>query len=165
MSVTLIFLRRSICSSGSISPDGHACRAHPGRLQVREAEQRAKGAGEQTAVRLKQCVLRSLPVNGVNNKRRLVDLPMVLSDTAHAAWIWGHRLQHMERPLIFQRRAKPVIHSCPFSRVAPIFRLHNGCSSLMQELLLMNNVCLWETNPQSINQPLPACDFIIEDYN
>lgn len=49
-----------------------------------------KGAGEQTAVRLKQCVLRSLPVNGVNNKRRLVDLPMVLSDTAHAAWIWVH---------------------------------------------------------------------------
>lgn len=46
-----------------------------------------KGAGEQTAVRLKRCVLRSLPVNGVNNKRRLVDLPMVLSDTAPAAWI------------------------------------------------------------------------------
>lgn len=124
-----------------------------------------KGAGEQTAVRLKQCVLRSLPVNGVNNQRRLVDLPMVLSDTAHAAWIWGHRLHHMERPLIFQRRAKPVIHSCPFSHVAPIFRLRNGCSRLTQELLLMNNVCLWETNPQSINRSSPDCDFIIEGYN
>lgn len=144
MSVTLIFPRRSICSCGSISPDGHACWAHPGRPQVEEAEQRAErcwGADscqtqtmcpkEPRCQRCKQQKEACWPADGaVRYSSRSLDMGT----------------QHMERLLIFQRRTKPVIHSCPFSCVVPIFRLQNGCSRLMalQELLLINNVYLWK---------------------
>lgn len=104
-SVTLSFLQRSICSSSSILPDGRALRCMSWTPAARSRQSNAlKGAGEQTAVRFKQCVLRNPPVNGVNNKRRHVDPPMVLSDTAHVAWACKHWCQHREGPFLLQVR-------------------------------------------------------------